>query len=60
MKYYLFIIVIVILVSFTFNMTKQLEDETKLLDICIHTDIKIPNCNMITGKINSSYGEAIK
>ena len=46
--------------QFTFNMTRQLNEETRLLDLCINSDIKIPNCDTMTGKVNSSYGEAIR
>jgi hypothetical protein len=46
--------------EFHFNMTKQLNDETRLLQICIETEIKIDNCNLLYGGVNTTYGEAIK
>jgi len=51
---------IVLLTPFIFNMTKQLNDETRLLQICIETEIKIPNCNMIYAGPNTTYGDKIK
>ena len=51
---------IVLLTPFIFNMTKQLNDETRLLSICIETEIKIPNCSIMYGGVNTTYGEAIK
>ena len=51
---------IVLLTPFIFNMTKQLNDETRLLQICIETEIKIPNCEILYGSIDKPYGEAIK
>jgi len=46
--------------QFHFNMTKQLNDETRLLALCIDSDIKIPNCEILYGGVNSSYGEALR
>jgi hypothetical protein len=46
--------------EFHFNMTKQLNDETRLLQICIETEIKIPNCEILYGGVNTTYGEKIK
>lgn len=41
-------------------MTKKMQEETKLLDICIYTDIKIPNCEDIYGGLNKTYGDNAK
>ena len=49
-----------LMATFHFNMTKQLDDESRLLDSCIHTDIQIPNCEMIYGSIDKPYGDKIK
>jgi hypothetical protein len=59
-KLVLVVIAIIVLTPFIFNMTKQLNDETRLLQICIETEIKIPNCNLLYGGVNTTYGEAIK
>lgn len=41
-----------------FNMTKVLNQETRLLDLCINApDMKIPNCDRIYGGVNTTYGE---
>jgi len=58
--YLLAMAVVVLLTPFIFNMTKQLNDETRLLQICIETEIKIPNCEILYGSIDKPYGEAIK
>jgi len=59
-KLLLIVVALIVLTPFIFNMTKQLNDETRLLQICIETEIKIPNCNMIYAGPNTTYGEAIK
>ena len=45
---------------FTYNMTEHMKDESRILYLCIYSDIKIPNCETMYGGINTTYGEAIK
>lgn len=50
--------------EFKFNLTKRMQDETKLLDFCIsNTTIKIPDvekfCALSYGGLNTSYGESV-
>ena len=57
---YIYIINLVFAENYTYNLTKDEREEYWLSDICLNTEIKIQNCEMITGKIDSDYGEKIK
>lgn len=51
--------------DFNYNMTKQMQDEGRLLEFCIHnTTIKIPDldkfCGLHYGGIDTVYGDKIK
>jgi hypothetical protein len=46
--------------QYKFNMTKELEDEERVLQICIETTIKLEFCDSRYGALDKPYGEAIK
>ena len=53
------IVGIVFGLDFNYHLTKQMNEETRILALCFDSTITIPDCNIMTGKINSSYGEKI-
>jgi hypothetical protein len=46
--------------DYKFNMTKELEDEQRVLQICIETTIKLEFCDSRYGALDKPYGEAVK
>jgi hypothetical protein len=46
--------------DYKFNMTKELEDEERVLQICIETTIKLEFCDSRYGALDKPYGEAVK
>jgi hypothetical protein len=51
--------------EFKFNQTKEMEDEGRKLQFCIHnTKIKIPDvdefCGIRYGGLNTTYGESVE
>jgi hypothetical protein len=46
--------------DFTYRMTPQLNEETRILALCINSNLTIPKCEMLYGGLNTSYGEQIK
>lgn len=45
---------LVLLTGFTFNLTQNMTEEGRILDLCINLDAYIPNCEMIYG--GKDYG----
>jgi hypothetical protein len=45
--------------DFTYRMTPYLNEETRVLAVCIHSDLIIPKCERMYGGPNSTYGEQI-
>ena len=45
--------------DFKYNLTEKQQEETRVLQICIHSDLVISQCEMLYGGVNSSYGEKL-
>ena len=56
MDSYVFIIMI-LLATFTFNMTQELLNEQRVLPICLDTEIYLDWCMDKVGSIDKDYGE---
>jgi hypothetical protein len=51
------IIITSIAVVYGFEMTKELREETRILDLCMNLDAEIANCWDLIGSIDKTYGE---
>lgn len=53
------IVGIVFGLDFNYHLTKQMNEETRILALCFHSDLTIPDCNMISARINTTYGDKL-
>lgn len=47
-------------IIFGYNLTEQDIQEGRILALCIETDIVIPNCWDMVGKLGTDYGEPLQ
>lgn len=45
--------------DFNYRMTPYLKEETRILALCFDSNLTVEKCNMMSGKVNSSYGDKL-